>query len=142
MRWWDGCFEFVQHSGNGSPIGVDKRMPVNGWNRSRSCYGPVKKYLQLPAGRLGTGGAEPECVAQANGGTGAGGSSPVTAATGPKTPLMVASVGTYSGPLGMFMLTHLSGPQVCVKRTKRAGGLVRSESALRSVIISILSDAP
>ena len=49
----------------------------------------------------------------------------MTAATGPKTPLMVASVGTYSGPLGMFMLTHLSGAQVWVKRTNRAGGLRR-----------------
>src|SRR5437764_15455939 len=65
MWWWDDAFEFVQHFGTGRPIGVDKRMPVKGWNRSRSCYGPVKKYLQLPAGRLEAGGAEPECVAQA-----------------------------------------------------------------------------
>jgi branched-chain amino acid transport system substrate-binding protein len=49
--------------------------------------------------------------------------SPAVATGGPKSPLVVASVGTYSGPVGVALIAILQGAQVWIKHINAKGGV-------------------
>ena len=71
------------------------------------------------------GGAQPGSTPTPGAGGGQPGQSgpaaPVNA--GPKSPLVLASVGTYSGPVGVVLSAILYGGQMWVKQTNARGGL-------------------
>ncbi|HVW34645.1 MAG TPA: ABC transporter substrate-binding protein [Acidimicrobiia bacterium] len=113
-------------SPNGTPAGASLARAGAGAQASGTTPGNTSEAPKAPAGGTASGQGSDRAAGGAapTPGPGGGASAPAPAAPGgPKSPVVLASVGTYSGPAGGVLAPIMAGSQVWVKWINQRGGL-------------------
>ena len=108
-------------SGGGAVVGKEVASGSRGTQASSSGGATPGGSVSTGPGTAAAGGPAPSKPALPAPGSGGGNRGPEP--TGVRSPVIVASVGTYSGPAGVALASMLQGVQLWVKHINERGGL-------------------